>query len=75
MSTGIDSVFKLERRGAGAVGLFGEADRRLAALIAEVDQVQSAEQAVSLFDACLDRYSHRLGEGGIEPKRSGCLAR
>jgi type I restriction enzyme M protein len=74
VSTGIDSVFKLERRGAGAVGLFGEADRRLAALIAEVDQAQSAEQAVSLFDACLDRYSHQLGESG-DYYTPQCIAR
>lgn len=61
----LDSLFRLGVRGSmGAIGLLGEADRRLAALIAEVDRVESAEQAVSLFDACLDRYSYRFGEGG-----------
>ncbi len=64
-STGLDTRFMLEGYGAaGVVGLFGEADRRLAALIAEVDQAPPAEQAVSLFDACLDRYSHRVGRAG-----------
>lgn len=64
-NTRLDSVFRLGvRRSAGAVGLFGEADRRLAALIVEVDRVESAGQPVGLFDACLDRYSHRFGQGG-----------
>ncbi|MET9119849.1 N-6 DNA methylase [Streptomyces sp. NPDC004528] len=64
-NTRIDSLFRLGVRGSmGAVGLFGEADRRLSALIVEVDRVEPAEQAVNLFDACLDRYSYRFGEGG-----------
>ncbi|MEU8641857.1 N-6 DNA methylase [Streptomyces sp. NPDC048674] len=64
-STRLDSLFSLGVRGStGAVGLFREADRRLATLIAEVDRVEPAEQAADLFDACLDRYSYRFGEGG-----------
>ncbi|WP_260333990.1 HsdM family class I SAM-dependent methyltransferase [Streptomyces beigongshangae] len=58
----LDSRFSLGVRGSiGAVGLFPEADRRLAALITEVD---GAGPAGGLFDACLDRYSAKLGEGG-----------
>ncbi|MGX5188244.1 HsdM family class I SAM-dependent methyltransferase [Streptomyces avermitilis] len=65
VSTRLDSLFNLGVRGStGAVGLFGEADRRLDALIAEVHRVVPAEQTVGLFDACLDRYSYRFGQGG-----------
>lgn len=41
--------------------LHGEADRALAALIAQVARL---EQPAGLFDACLDRYSSRFGAGG-----------
>ncbi|MER5782827.1 N-6 DNA methylase [Streptomyces mobaraensis] len=41
--------------------LYGEADRSLAALIAEVDRLV---EPAGLFDACLDRHSLRFGVGG-----------
>lgn len=63
--TGLDSAFRLTaRRSAGVVGLFGEADRRLSALIAEVDRAEPAGGPAGLFDACLDRFSQRFGQGG-----------
>ncbi|MFF7778919.1 N-6 DNA methylase [Streptomyces tanashiensis] len=47
--------------GAQARRLHQEADRALAAVIAEVERL---EETRGLFDACLDLYSSRFGTGG-----------
>lgn len=48
-------------RGAQTRRLYGDADHSLAVLI---NEVASVKEPIGLFDACLDRYSSRLGSGG-----------
>lgn len=62
-----DAAGVADRVGLHGRGLFGmpqlseEADRRLAELVQAVHRAPTSDD---LFDACLGRYSRRLGEGG-----------